>query len=636
MKIVFEHLINYIEENPSIENISDKLLQLGHEHEVEGNIFNMEFTPNRGDCLSINGLLRDLGAFYTVNVNKSKYTKKIEKLQIDFENLSQDICPHISFLKLEIDKIPETYNGVLNDYFVDLDLNKNNFFTDISNYLSYETGQPTHCYDSNKIKGKLVFQELDIDKDFETLLDKKIKLTKKNPVFLLDNEIVNLGGVIGGKSSSCSTETKTVLVECAFFRPESIMGQSVKYDIQSEASHKFERSVDPESHDNVIRRFIEIVNEHTNIKTVAAVHHRYQENKVNKISLNVNKINQIIGINISNKQYIKYLQNLGFAINDGIISVPSHRSDIKTQNDLAEEVARLVGYNNIPTNELLITKKKMSNKYDIENKLRFCLLDQGFYEVINSPFVSSASDNSIMVDNPLDSNKKFLRTNITNSLIENLLFNERRQKDSIKLFEISDIYTTKNNEICKVRRLSIIASGRVGHNYENFTKKIDKKYLEKIFSQALPSENFNFQILGREALNTKIKNEIIYSEVEMSNFSAEVLNYDEMSRSPDSFIQYQPISELPFSIRDLSFSIKDHNKYKSFEKFILSFDHKLLKRAFIFDYYNNETKQEIKIGFRFIFQSQESTITDKEVDGVMNIIIKEALKHDSISIPGLF
>ena len=75
MKIVFEHLINYIEENPSIENISDKLLQLGHEHEVEGNIFNMEFTPNRGDCLSINGLLRDLGAFYTVNVNKSKYTK---------------------------------------------------------------------------------------------------------------------------------------------------------------------------------------------------------------------------------------------------------------------------------------------------------------------------------------------------------------------------------------------------------------------------------------------------------------------------------------------------------------------------------------------------------------------------------
>ena len=635
MKLAYSHLAQYILENPSIEQLSNNLFQLGHEHEIEGGIFDMEFTPNRGDCLSIIGLLRDLAVFYTVNLNQEIYNEKLDELVIDFENLSPDICPQISFLKLEIDKIPDTYNGCLNDYFSDLNLNKNNFFTDISNYISYETGQPTHCYDASKINGKLVFQELDTDEAFETLFDKKINLTKKNSVFLLDGEIINLAGVVGGKRTSCSSETKTVLVECAFFKPEAIIGKSVKYDIQSEASHKFERSVDPACHDMVIRRFINLVSEHSDIKDMSVVSYKFKDNTAHKIPVNVNKINQIIGINISKNQYLSHLLKLGFASNNGLILVPSYRSDIKTQNDLAEEVARVIGYNNILKSELKIPRGKISNNYDIENKLRYFLLDQGFYEVINSPFVSSNSDKSIKVDNPLDSNREYLRTNITDSLLDNLIFNEKRQKDSIKLFEISDIYTSKNNEINKTRRLSIIASGRAGHNYKDFSKKINKKYLTKIFNEALPEENFDFQVLTRDSLNTKIKNEIIGCEVNINNFSAHVLNYKEATKSPNNFTQYRAISDLPYSKRDLSFSIKDHSKCKPLESFILSFKDKLLKEVFIFDYYKNEKKQEIKIGFRFIFQSQDATITDKEVDNVMDLIINSALEYESISIPGL-
>jgi len=140
----------------------------------------------------------------------------------------------------------------------------------------------------------------------------------------------------------------------------------------------------------------------------------------------------------------------------------------------------------------MIPKSKISNSLSIENKLRYFLLDNGFYEVINSPFVGTGSNVSIEVDNPLDSNKEFLRSNITDSLVENLVFNERRQKDSIKLFEISDVYTSKNNQIIKTRRLGIIASGIAGHNYEDFSKKINKKYLTKIFQEALPNEDFEF------------------------------------------------------------------------------------------------------------------------------------------------
>ena len=635
MKIAYSHLVSHIQESPTLEMVSDSLFQLGHEHEVEGNIFNMEFTPNRGDCLSINGLLRDLSVFYTINHDQKFYTDELDNLQIDFENLSQDICPQISFLKLEIDNIPHTYKGYLNDYFIDLNINKNNFFTDISNYISYETGQPTHCYDANKINGKLIFQELNTDQEFETLLDKKINLTDKNSVFLLNNEVINLAGVVGGKRTSCSSKTKTVLVECAFFKPEKIIGKSIKYDIQSEASHKFERSVDPACHELVMRRFINLVSEYSNIKKMSFVSYKFADITAHKIPVKVDKINQIIGINITEDEYLSYLLKLGFTIDNALITVPSYRSDIETQNDLAEEVARAIGYNNILKKELSIPKGKISNNYDIENKLRYFLLDQGFYEVINSPFVNSSSNVSIKVDNPLDSNREYLRTNIISSLLENLIFNERRQKDSIKLFEISDVYTSKNNRIDRVRKLSIIASGRAGHNFEDFSKKININYLTKLFKEGLPSENFDFQILNRDSTKTKIKNEIIGCEVDISNFSTEVLNYKEISKSPDSFIQYRPISELPYSQRDLSFSIKNFSSRQNLEKYILGYENELLKEKFIFDYFYNENSSEIKIGFRFIFQSLNSTITETQVNNIMNDIIKNTDKIKGVTIPGL-
>ena len=635
MKVSYSHLVSQIKENPSIEMISESLFQLGHEHEIDGDILNMELTPNRGDCLSINGLLRDLSAFYTVDFKKKIYSKKIEKLELDFENLSQNTCPKISFLKIEIDNIPREYNQYLDDYFLKLNLNKNNFFTDISNYLSYETGQPTHCYDASKINGKLVLQESEINKEFLTLLDKKITLTSKNSFFSIDDEVVNLAGIVGGKSTACTSETKTVLVECAFFEPEAIIGKSLKYDIQSEASHKFERFVDPESHDYVIRRFINIVSEHANIKDMSFVSYDYKKKQAIKIPLNVDRINQILGIDITEDQYVDYLSKLGFIIKEKLIYVPSYRNDISSQNDLSEEVARVIGYDNISKHKLPLIKGNASNKDSIENKLRFFLIDHGFYEVINFPFSNKKSIDSIKIDNPLDSNKEHMRTNLINSLLENLAFNERRQKDSIKLFEISDVYTFENNKIKKKRNLAIVASGRVGHNHIDFSKKINKKYLINLFKDALPTEDFALKIFNREGLNSKIKNEIVGCEIDIENFSTEVLNYKEETRPPRSFKRFSQISDLPCSSRDLSFSIKDFSSRKNLEKYILEYENELIKEKFIFDYFFNEKSAEIKIGFRFIFQSLHSTITETQVNNVMNEIIRHTEKIKGVTIPGL-
>jgi phenylalanyl-tRNA synthetase beta subunit len=283
---------------------------------------------------------------------------------------------------------------------------------------------------------------------------------------------------------------------------------------------------------------------------MSIISYKSKDNRITQIPVNVSKINQIIGINISKKEYLNYLSKLGFVIEEGFIKVPSFRSDVKTQNDLAEEVARAIGYNNIATSEISIPKKEKTNHKAIENKLRFFLLDHGFYEVINSPFVSLSSEEAIKVDNPLDSNREFLRTNITNSLVDNLLFNERRQKDSIKLFEISDVYSSSNG-INKKRKLSIIASGRVGLNYEDFSKKINKKYFATLFQEILPNEAFDFKILSRDLLDTKIKNEIVTLEVDIDRFSTDILSYTEISKSPKDFVQFNPISDLPSSFKDI-------------------------------------------------------------------------------------
>jgi phenylalanyl-tRNA synthetase beta subunit len=219
-------------------------------------------------------------------------------------------------------------------------------------------------------------------------------------------------------------------------------------------------------------------------------------------------------------------------------------------------------------------------------------------------------------------------------LVENLLFNERRQKDSVKLFEISDIYSSENG-IHKKRMLSIIASGRVGLNYQDFSKKIDKKYLTAMFQEILPNEVFDFQILSRDSLDTKIKSEIIALEVDIERFSTDVLSYKEGSQSPESFAQFNPISDLPSSTKDLSYLIKDFSKIRELENLFLSYQSDIVKNIFIFDYFHNEKAQEVKIGFRIVFQSKEMTLIAAQIELVYNDLIDQSLKIDGISIPGI-
>ena len=629
MKIAYSHLVSFFEEKPSIEEVSNHLFQLGHENEIVDDILDIEFTPNRGDCLSLLGLARDLGTFYTISEQLTYYEDDLAPLEINFTNYSVNDCPNISFLVIEVDEVPIVYKDYLESYFSTFKINKNNFFTDISNYIAYEMGQPTHCYDNSLINGGIEFTSDNINEDFETLLDKTITLEGTNCVFKSNNEVINLAGVMGGKSTACNKDTKSVLIECAYFKPESIIGTAQKYNLHSDASYKFERGVDPEIQEQTLRRFIKIVSEHTTIKDIKFKNFSSKESPLKKIKFDHERIQNILGTEIQEETYKDSITKIGFEVENDEVIIPSFRHDIIHQNDLAEEMARIVGYDNIQAADFKITNSESNKNFDEENTLRYFLAGHGFNEVINMPFTSN-SPASLEIDNPLDSNRSFFRTTLKNSLIDNLLYNEKRQKESIKLFEISDIYSIDSNGEIEVNKyLGIIVSGRVGNNYKEFSQKLDSKYLTGLLQI---DQNQVYEI-SREGLDTKIKSKIFVALLEFNNLPKSLTNKENLEVDT-KFNTYIPISDFPSSTRDLSFVLSDESKINKIEDIIFSFKSINLKNAFVFDFYNDRKNDQIKIGFRFVFNSTNKTLTVKDVDKEIDNIVTLCMEIGGVEVPG--
>ena len=630
MKILFEHLENYFIEKLDIVSTSDLLFQLGHENEIHKDILDIEFTPNKGDCLSVYGIARDLNAVHKTNLDIEIYPGHIDELDLKFNNDLPNFCPNISFLKIEIGNRRQEYKPYLERYFKDLNNPKNNFFADISNYLTYEIGQPTHCYEYERVKDGFNLTSTKEISSFKTLLGKEIKLDQNENVFMKENEIINLAGIMGGETTKCSNSSTTALVECAYFNPDKIIGKSVKYDLLSEAAYKFERGVDICAQDFALRRFIKIVEDHAEIKSLSIQHFNQADYEHKYIINNYKKINKILGTHLEEKIIYKILNDLGFEINNEI-KIPSWRHDIEYINDLAEEVARVIGYDKIPKNNLKVLKTiNTKNINSNENSIRNYLINKGFNEVINDPFVGKKSSESIRVDNPLDSNRQYLRLNVIDSLLKNLDYNEKRQKESIKFFEISDVYL-KTKKINSQKRLSIIISGRKGLNYKEFNKKLDDKYLSDIVSD-LGLSNSYVKEIDRNSFNSKIKNRIFYIECIIDDIK---INNNLLEEKKFSFKKAAQVSDFPSSFRDISISINNENIIEDVISSIFQIELNFIKDIFIFDYYKNIDKNIIKIGFRFIFQSNNKTLEENDIDQEMLKVFKLFEIYDDIEIPGL-
>ena len=644
MKIVYSHLLNLLEQQPNLKELSDLLFQLGHEHEIDGEVLDMEITPNRGDCLSLKGLARDLNYFYqTKELPKSDMT--LPALELQFDTKALDVCPNISFMQIEIEQVPTKYEPYLEAYFADLGINKNNFFTDISNYLAYESGQPTHCFDQSTMEGYFSLEKKELKTKFKTLLGSEIELTDDNLVFSLDDEVISLAGTMGGASTACSTNTTNALVECAYFKPEEILGKARKYNLSSEAAYKFERGVDYLCQEDVLRRFLQIVCDHTNVKSVS-IYSEQSKKALTEVVYDSSKLNSVIGIDITEQEQLSYLSALGFQAGKNM-TVPPHRSDVDQLNDLAEEVTRMIGYNNIPSKVLALPVRAKKQQRSFEELVGNYLINQGCFEVINNPFTDFVSKEAIAVDNPLDKQRGMLRTCLMNSIRANIAYNQNRQKDSIKFFEFSDIYKISGSE----RRFALAVSGRINKNAAEFNAQLDYAYLKglvnsicndilKVQATYKLSDQSGYDFYESLSLNGiklgglgKISKDTIDSKVKTPVFACE-LTIDNLA-VPDN--QFTSISDFPASYRDLSFSLSDLAKVGILTELVndVTNGNDLLTESFIFDFFQNKKLNLLKLGFRFKFQAEDKSLTDEEIDQIMDKLISKSLTLDGISIEGL-
>jgi phenylalanyl-tRNA synthetase beta chain len=644
MKIVYSHLLNLLEQQPKLKELSELLFQLGHEHEIDGEVLDMEITPNRGDCLSLKGLARDLNYFYQAKeLPKSDMT--LPALELQFDNKAQDVCPNISFMEIEIEQVPTKYEPYLEAYFADLGINKNNFFTDISNYLAYESGQPTHCFDQNAMQGHFSLAKKKLKTKFKTLLDTEIELTEENLVFSLDDAVVSLAGIMGGASTACSADTTKVLVECAYFQPEEILGKARKYNLSSEAAYKFERGVDYLCQEEVLRRFLQIVSEHTEVKSVA-LYSEQNKTTLAEVPYNSDKLNAVVGIDISQQEQIAYLSALGFEAGKSI-TVPAHRSDVDQLNDLAEEVTRMIGYNNIASQVLALPVRAKKQQRSFEELVGNYLINQGFFEVINNPFTNFEGKEAIAVDNPLDKQRAMLRTCLMNSIRINIAYNHNRQKDSIKFFEFSDIYKTSGTE----RRFALAIAGRVNKNAKEFNAQLDYGYLKgqvnsictdilKVQPTYELADKRGYDFYENLTINGskigglgKISKETIDTKVKTPVFACE-LTIDDLQVPDKNFV---PTSDFPASYRDLSFSLSDLEKVGTLTELVNTYtkSHDLITESFVFDFFQNKKLNILKLGFRFKFQASDKSLTDEEIDKIIDKLINDSMALDGISIEGL-
>ena len=644
MKIVYSHLLNLLEQQPKLKELSELLFQLGHEHEIDGEVLDMEITPNRGDCLSLIGIARDLNYFYQAKeLPKSDMT--LPALELQFDNKAQELCPNISFMQIEIEQVPTKYEPYLEAYFADLGINRNNFFTDISNYLAYESGQPTHCFDQSTMQGHFALQKKELKTKFKTLLDTEVELTDENLVFSLDDEVISLAGIMGGASTACSVNTTKVLVECAYFKPEEILGKARKYNLSSDAAYKFERGVDYLCQEDVLRRFLQIVSDHTKVRSVS-LYSEQSKTALTEVPFDSAKLNAVVGINITEKEQFGYMRALGFQAGKNI-TVPAHRSDIDQLNDLAEEVTRMIGYNNIPSQVLALPVRAKEQQRSFEELVGNYLINQGCFEVINNPFTDFPGKEAIAVDNPLDKQRATLRTCLMNSIRTNIAYNQNRQKDSIKLFEFSDIYKTSGTE----RRFALAISGRVNKNAKEFNAQLDYGYLKGILNnicndilKTQPSYNLankrGYDFYEALTINGskigglgKISKDTIESKVKTPVFACE-LTIDALAVPDNHFV---PTSDFPASYRDLSFSLIDLDKVGTLTELVntATQNYDLLTESFIFDFFQNKKLNLLKLGFRFKFQAADKNLTDEEIDQIMDKLICDSMALDGISIEGV-
>ena len=456
MKIQYSYLKNFLQTKLSQKKLVDVFTQVGFECEIDGDLIEFDITPNRGDVLSLKGLEREFCAY---QVKKSKNRLETFKLKLNKDNQIINQIDHSGCGNYHLMLI-EGLRKIKN-----LDVKKRSFIesagvplihplVDLGNYVMLEVGAPMHVFDLDKLELPINVKFPKSNKNSLEVIGGDVKDVQSSSLTIQDQSgIQAIAGIIGSEKSAVSLNTMNIAVEAAFFKPETIVNQARKYGLATDASHRFERGVDPEIQKLALERYLCLLNEIAIYDSAELYHSQSKKSKKENVRLHIERFNNFSGLNMKESQAILILRNLGFEIaakssKSLLFNIPSHRFDISLEEDLYEELLRCYGYDNIP-----ISKPKagpiIKNKKDnaLEN-LRVGFVHAGFKELMHMPFVSKESFQKLNsknwtaaeLQNPINENEPFLRGSLFKSLFSAININVKKGYSSIKVFEAGNVF----------------------------------------------------------------------------------------------------------------------------------------------------------------------------------------------------
>jgi phenylalanyl-tRNA synthetase beta chain len=653
-------------------------------------VFEIGLTPNRTDATSHIGVARDIKAVLENNdliqknqIKRSLHIPSVENFRT--ENTALDIgvvvedtiaCPRyagVTVSGIKVKESPEWLKSRLNA----IGLRPINNIVDITNYILHETGQPLHAFDAAEIKGgKVVVKKLHKGSKFITLDGIERELSGQDLMICNTEEGMCIGGVFGGIKSGVTEKTKDIFIESAYFDPVHIRKTSKYHDLQTDASFRFERGVDPDLTIYALKRAALLVKEIAGGTISSEIKDVYpQPIPKAKVEVSWKNIDRLIGKSIGKDVIRNILQSLHFRIlnenGDGLhLEVPSCRVDVTREADVIEEILRIYGYNNVEIPVKVNSSISHSVKPDPENLLSIVmnyLSSYGFSEMMNNSLTKSAyyenrkdfdGSQSVMILNPLSRDLNVMRQTLLFSGLETILYNLNRKMNDQKLFEFGKVYriTDKNaSDVIKKydesNRLSLFITGRKEkESWYNQNNEADFNYLKSYAFNLLKRigievNSFDHKMAEKEylslGLNYFTSNETLLEIGAVSDFILKEfdirqqvlyaeINWDNVVKLiKGSKIQYQPIPKFPEVKRDLALLIDTKITFEEIEKIAYRTENKLLKNVNLFDVYEGKNIEAGKKSYAvsFILLDDEKTLTDKVIEKTMNRLMEAYQKE---------
>jgi len=642
-----------------------------------------EITSNRPDCLSVIGLARETAATYDLPLNvKEPQFKGVDgdinsMLKVDIHNTEkcQRYCAGI-VKNVKIGPSPRWMRERLRASGV----RPINNFVDITNYVMLEYGQPMHAFDLRYVEGAHINVRNAVNGEKIMTLDGvERELTSDMLVIADEKKPVAVAGIMGGEYSGIMDDTTTVVFESAYFEPTQVRQTSKKLRLKSDASARYEKGVDRLISMTCLKRAFELVEELGAGEVLNTVIDRdYTDKTPASVEFDPQWTNEFLGTDLTEAQMKEYLGRLGFTFEGGRVLAPSFRIDIACKADIAEEVARIYGYNNIPSTDFRgVARAEFTPEQKFTRALRNAAVSLGGYEIATYSFVSpkyfdkiklpadSKLRKVVRIVNPLGEDTSVMRTSTIPSMLDVLSFNYNNRNEKACLFEISKEYLPATVEKPYINGDTLASSGQKKHKYEYslpdepqrltigmYGGDADFYRLKGMVEQLLGEMNISdveyirandsdvfdekyalhpgrSAVIMRDGVALGIMGEVHPEvqdtyEIGVKTYVAK-LNIPELMDAAAEKITYQPLPKFPATTRDLSLLVDEDMPVAELEKAIKGAVGKILEKVTLFDVYRSDDMKKNgkkSIAYSISMRSHDGTLTDEQADSAM----KKALK----------